>query len=92
MHDLSVGLMNYSMFPSQRGGRSVKLPGQISAAEHQPDVVASLGSMSVAADRGGVEIIERWADDWRNLCNECMLLYRPMLLQGPRALLPRRRF
>jgi hypothetical protein len=36
--------------------------------------------MVVAAHRGGIEVIERWADEWRNLCNEAaddQPFYRP---------------
>ncbi|MGZ6404259.1 MAG: GNAT family N-acetyltransferase [Bdellovibrionota bacterium] len=36
--------------------------------------------MVVAAHRGGIEVIERWADEWRNLCDEAaddQPFYRP---------------
>ena len=36
--------------------------------------------MVAAAHRGGVEVVERWADEWRNLCNEAVddqPFYRP---------------
>lgn len=44
-------------------------------AERQPEMLANAyasnaPSMTVTAERGGVEVIERWADDWRALCNE----------------------
>src|SRR5947209_7517069 len=29
-------------------------------------------SMLVSAHRGGVEVVEHWADAWRNLCDECV--------------------
>lgn len=48
--------------------------------EDRADITASRDSMVVTADRGGVEVIERWADDWRNLCNEFVddqPFYRP---------------
>ncbi len=43
---------------------------------------AALGSTSMVATahRGGVEVVERWADEWRNLCNEAVddqPFYRP---------------
>jgi CelD/BcsL family acetyltransferase involved in cellulose biosynthesis len=44
------------------------------------DARASSSAMEVAAHRGGVEVIERWADDWRKLCLESaddQPFYRP---------------
>ena len=49
-------------------------------ADNSRDVHAESGLMVVATHRGGVEVIERWADEWRTLCDEStddQPFYRP---------------
>jgi CelD/BcsL family acetyltransferase involved in cellulose biosynthesis len=38
-----------------------------------PGAAAGSTAMVAAAHRGGVEVVERWADEWRNLCDEAVL-------------------
>lgn len=40
----------------------------MSVVQERAGLPAISDSMVVTAHRGGVEVIERWADDWRNLC------------------------
>jgi CelD/BcsL family acetyltransferase involved in cellulose biosynthesis len=42
----------------------------MSIAESPVATSARLASIVVSAYRGGVEVVERWADDWRELCLE----------------------
>ena len=44
----------------------------MTTAESQADAHAGSASMVVAAHCGGVEVVERWADQWRSLCNEAV--------------------
>ncbi len=37
-----------------------------------PDAASGSTAMVVAAHRCGVEVVERWADAWRNLCDEAV--------------------
>ena len=49
-------------------------------AEDHADAPSGLISMVVAAHRGGVELVDRWADEWRALCNRAVddqPFYRP---------------
>ncbi len=49
-------------------------------AESRADARAASPPMVVAAHRGGVDVVERWADEWRNLCNQSaddQPFYRP---------------
>ena|ERR1017187_1019846 len=49
-------------------------------AESRAETRTASPPMVVAAHRGGIEVIERWADEWRNLCNEAaddQPFYRP---------------
>src|SRR6202790_260779 len=48
-------------------------------AESRADACAA-SPLVAAAHRGGLEVVERWADDWRNLCNQStddQPFYRP---------------
>ena len=49
-------------------------------AEDYADAPSGLISMVVAVHRGGVELVDRWADEWRALCNRAVddqPFYRP---------------
>jgi CelD/BcsL family acetyltransferase involved in cellulose biosynthesis len=49
-------------------------------AEIDADSRSGSASMVVAAHRGGVEVVEQWSDEWRNLCDEAVddqPFYRP---------------
>ena len=49
-------------------------------AGNPTDTRAGSTSMAVAAHRGGVEVVEHWADEWRELCKEAVddqPFYRP---------------
>jgi CelD/BcsL family acetyltransferase involved in cellulose biosynthesis len=49
-------------------------------ADKRPDTRAGSTSVVVAAHRGGIEVVERLADEWRNLCKEAVddqPFYRP---------------
>jgi CelD/BcsL family acetyltransferase involved in cellulose biosynthesis len=52
----------------------------MTVAESRADVPSGSTVMTVTAHRGGVEIVERWADEWRSLCAESaddQPFYRP---------------
>jgi CelD/BcsL family acetyltransferase involved in cellulose biosynthesis len=56
-------------------------------------IVAESTSMVAAAHRGGVEVVEHWAEEWRDLCNESaddQPFYRPEWIAAHiRAFAPR---
>src|SRR5258708_28758472 len=41
-------------------------------AESGADAHTGGASMVVGADRGGVEVVDHWADSWRKLCDEAV--------------------
>ena len=52
----------------------------MTVAESPAEALCGSPSMVVAAHRGGVEVVERWADEWRILCDEAVddqPFYRP---------------
>jgi CelD/BcsL family acetyltransferase involved in cellulose biosynthesis len=52
----------------------------MTTAESRADAPSGSIAMVVSAHRGGVEVVERWADEWRNLCDEAVddqPFYRP---------------
>jgi CelD/BcsL family acetyltransferase involved in cellulose biosynthesis len=55
-------------------------PPPMTIADKRADTHAGLTSMVVAAHRGGVEVVEHLADEWRDLCMEAVddqPFYRP---------------
>lgn len=64
-------------------------------AESRADARAASPLMVATADRGGLEVVERWADEWRNLCHESnddQPFYRPEWIAAHiRAFTPRAR-
>lgn len=44
----------------------------MATAAHPVEEIPSRASPIVSIDRGGVEIVDRWADEWRRLCEEAV--------------------
>jgi CelD/BcsL family acetyltransferase involved in cellulose biosynthesis len=61
-----------------------------------PEATSGSSAMVVVAHRGGVEVVERWADEWRKLCSEGaddQPFYRPEWIAAHiRAFTPQAKF
>jgi len=50
------------------------------AAADKAEVKTEMGTFSISSERGGIEVIDRWAEEWRSLCAEAVEdqpFYRP---------------
>ena len=50
------------------------------AVDDKAEVESGTGTLCVSSERGGIELIDQWAEEWRNLCAEAVddqPFYRP---------------